>query len=92
MTFEELGMIPKQINREIFACPCGGCVCNHCVNNVDCMDTQVGEAKFGCFNCDECLNYNGNYGTDNWRSECMQYRVTDAQARRIRRKFKIVTG
>lgn len=91
ITFEELGMIPRYENRKKhYTTPCGGCICNHCANNVDCIDPKS-RAEFGCFNCDECLHYNGDYGADNWKAECKKYVVTDAFAKITRLKFKIVT-
>ena len=89
ITLEELGIIPKQIDRSTYACPCGGCICEHCSNNVDCMDKCVGEANFGCFNCDDCYYYSGK-GADNWKSACDKYKVTNQYAERVRKKFKIV--
>ena len=93
ITLEELGMIPKQthIERSIYATPCGGCVCNHCANNVDCMDVAIGEAKFACFNCDDCFNFSG-YGRDNWKPECKRYKVTDKYAKATRKRFKLLQG
>lgn len=91
ITFEDLGMIPEQIDRNKYATPCGGCVCNHCANNVDCMDNVVGEADFPCFNCDECLNFNGERGrTDNWKPNCNCYKISNAYVQRRRKQFKIV--
>ena len=91
ITLEELGVIPNQIfiDRSIYATPCGGCVCNHCANNVDCMEAVTGEAKFACFNCDDCFNYSG-YGRDNWKPECKHYKVTDKRAKDMRKRLKIV--
>lgn len=91
ITLEELGVIPKQIfiDRSIYATPCGGCICNHCANNVDCIETVTSEAKFACFNCDDCFHYSG-YGRDNWKPECKQYKVTDKRAKDMRKRFKIV--
>lgn len=89
ITLEELGLIPdqKKYDRSVYACPCGGCVCGHCANNVDCDDIATGEADFPCFNCDDCINYNGDRGTDNWKPECGEYKVTNAYAQKLRKRF-----
>lgn len=89
ITFEELGMIPEQVDRSKYATPCGGCICNHCANNVDCMDRVKNEMDFPCLNCDECLNYNG-YGKDNWKPECNQYKITNVHVLHRRRQIKLV--
>lgn len=73
---------------EDYAASCGGCICNHCANSVECIDKCTGESEFGCFACDECINYDGK-GTDNRRSRCSQYKVTELYAKRIRNNFKI---
>ena len=92
ITFEELGMIPVQVDRSKYATPCGGCICSHCANNVDCMDTVKIEMDFPCFNCDECLNFNGDRGTDNWKPKCRDYIITDHYAKIIRKNFKVIKG
>lgn len=97
ITLEELGIIPSQIEKKSeskvdhskYACPCGGCICGHCSNNVDCMDKCIGESDFGCFNCDDCRCYSGN-GTYNWKSECDKYKITESYAQWKRKKFKII--
>lgn len=97
ITLEELGIIQMQIDRKDdskvdkseYASPCGGCICEHCSNNVDCIDKCVGEANFGCFNCDDCYYYSGK-GTDNWKYACNNYKVTNQYAERVRKKFKMV--
>ena len=83
ITLEELELIPKQtfIDRSIYATPCGGCVCNHCANNVDCMEAVMGEDKFACFNCDECLiilamaGIIGNQSVSNIRSLIKEQKI-----------------
>lgn len=92
ITLEELGIIPKQEPQKVvehinYAFPCGGCVCNHCANSVECWDNCTGEMKFACFTCDECKRYDGK-GTDNWRAECRDYKVTDAYAGALRKRLK----
>ena len=89
ITLEELGVIPKQIDRSKYATPCGGCVCGHCANNVDCADHAFGEAEFGCFNCDECYNYSGR-GMDNWKSQCDSFKITNIYAKQCRKCFKMM--
>lgn len=97
ITLEELGMIPKteapdqnKAMRENYAFPCGGCICNHCANSVECFDRCTGEAEFGCFVCDECRRYDGKEHLDNWRDSCCQYKVTNIHADRLRKAFKAV--
>lgn len=91
ITLEELGIIPRKVDSKVdwrkYASPCGGCVCEHCSNNVDCMDKCTGEADFGCFNCDDCRYYSGK-GTDNWKHQCSNFKVTESRARAIRTMFK----
>lgn len=89
ITLEELGIIPKQIDRSRYATSCGGCICNHCANSVDCIDNVTGEAEFSCFNCDECFGFNG-YGKDNWKPNCNQYKISNAYARYRRKQIRIV--
>lgn len=87
MTLEEIGLIPKSKD---YAFPCGGCVCNHCANSVECFDDCTSEADFGCFACDECRRYDEKGIVDNYRDICKQYKVTNAYADRMRRTFKTV--
>lgn len=85
ITLEELGLIPEQeppksIEQHInYACPCGGCICNHCANSTE----------FACFICDDCKWYDGK-GTDNRRTECKNYKITEAYANAKRKKFKVL--
>ncbi len=96
ITLEELGIIPEQKPEKViehinYAFPCGGCVCNHCANSVECLDNCTGEMLFACFTCDECRRYdNDGKGPDNWREECRDYKVTDAEAVALRKKFKVL--
>ncbi len=98
ITLEELGLIPKQEKeqergyaepKKQYAFPCGGCVCNHCANSVECWDICTGEMNFSCFTCDECKRYDGK-GTDKWRTECKDYKITEAYANDRRKKFKVL--
>lgn len=98
ITLEELGIIPKlkedldqeKAIRRDYAFICGGCLCNHCANSVECSDRCAGEADFGCFVCDECRGWDGKEILDNWRESCGQYKVTNSYAERIRKKLKVV--
>lgn len=98
ITLEELGLIPKSGEapeqdkniRKDYAFPCGGCICNHCANSVGCFERCIGEADFECFTCDECRWIDGKGTIDNRRTSCGSYKVTDAYAKRTRRKFKAV--
>lgn len=93
ITLEELGIIPRQEQAKSsephidYACPCGGCICNHCANSVECSDMCTGEMDSACFVCDECKWYNGK-GADNRRAECRDYKITEAYAKVKRKKFK----
>lgn len=96
ITLEESGLIPRQellvekkTDRFQYACFCGGCICDHCANSVECADNCTGEADFGCFNCDDCKGYSVR-GVDNWRAECARYKVTEAYAGRKRKNFKLI--
>lgn len=97
ITLEDLGIIPKQIDRSIYAYPCGGCICDHCANNINCEDSVESpgiaekEADFACFNCDDCYNYHGTgKGADNWKPDCRNYKVTNVHAEYIRKRFRKV--
>lgn len=98
ITLEELGLIPKSEEapeqnktiRKDYAFSCGGCICNHCANSVECFERCMGEADFGCFTCDECRRCDGKGTIDNWRYSCNSYKVTDDYAMRSRRKFKVI--
>ncbi len=95
ITLEELGIIPRQeqpsteekIDRSRYLCFCGGCICNHCANSVECSDRCTGEANFGCFTCDDCKGWDGE-GTDNWKHKCLDYKVTVAYAKKVRKGFR----
>ena len=92
ITLEELGFIPKTEKEYIepkkqYACPCGGCICNHCANSVECWDDCTGEMEFSCFVCNECKYYDGK-GSNNRRAECKDYKITEAYAKAKRKKFK----
>lgn len=99
LTLEEFGInlkedsasAKKRIHEKIYASPCGGCICEHCANSVECIDKTVGEAEFGCFNCDYCKNYGGKGSyADNWRAECIQYKITKVYASKVRKAFRIL--
>lgn len=93
ITLEEVGIIPeKKYSRKQYATPCGGCICNHCANNVDCIDHMEKDElmkAYACFNCDECISYDGK-GTDNWKPECERYEITYAYARQKRKQFLVI--
>ena len=47
--------------------------------------------KEPCFVCDECRWYDGDTkNPDKWKQECDEYIITEEQAKRNRKKFKIV--
>ena len=79
------------MKRSDYAFPCCGCICNHCANSVETIDNCTGEAKEPCFVCDECRRYDGDTkNPDKWKQECDEYVITEEQAKRNRKKFKIV--
>lgn len=83
--------ITNTMKRSDYAFPCGGCICNHCANSVETIDNCTGEAKEHCFVCDECRWYGGDTkNLDKWKQECDEYIITEEQAKRNRKKFKIV--
>ena len=60
-------------------------------NSVETIDNCTGEAKEPCFVCDECRWYGGDTkNPDKWKQECDEYIITEEQAKRNRKKFKIV--
>ena len=92
ITMEDLGLIPKTVDRKQYVSPCGGCICQHCINNVDCNDRlekQEALKADACFNCDDCYNYSGK-GTDNWKTECQRYVITNLYAMRLRKHFQVL--
>lgn len=97
ITLEEFGIIPVHqkecchdfTDRQKYAFFCGGCVCYHCANSVECSDNCTGEADFGCFACDDCKGWDGE-GTDNWKPECRRYKITNAYAKVRRKQFHLV--
>ena len=96
ITLQELGIIPKEPKRKEevrkqYAFPCGGCICNHCANNLYSEDKTAGEAKIFCDACEWCRWYDGDTkNPDKWKQECDEYIITEEQAKRNRKKFKIV--
>ncbi len=91
---EELGLIPQLENEKVepkkqYAFPCGGCICNHCVNSVECWDDCTGEMVFACFTCDECVHYDGN-GRSQKREKCGNYKVTNKYAEYLRKRIRMV--
>lgn len=94
ITLEELGLIPKTEKsvwnlKNHYAYPCGGCICHHCANSVECVDQCAGEMNFGCFDCDECIEYDGK-GVDRWKQVCNQFKITDSYAEKIRKELKVM--
>lgn len=90
ITLEELGIIPKTEKKYVkpqkqYAFPCGGCICNHCANSVECWDDCTGEMEVPCFICDECINFDGHGRRQN-RTECGRYKITNKYAEYLRKK------
>lgn len=70
---------------------CIGCICNTCANNEERYDKRTDEAEFFCYTCDKCKNWNGDYRNKNlWKSECQQYKISDHEVERRRRKLWVV--
>ncbi len=95
ITLEELGFIPKTKKeytepKKQYAFPCGGCICNHCANSVECWDDCTGEMDFACFTCDECFYYDGQHGTKQHITECSNYKVTNKYAEYLRKRIRDV--
>ena len=83
--------ITNTMKRSDYAFPCGGCICNHCANNLYSEDETAGEAKIFCDACEWCRWYDGDTkNPDKWKQECDEYIITEKQAKRNRKKFKIV--
>ena len=52
---------------------------------------MAGEAKIFCDACEWCRWYDGDTkNPDKWKQECDEYIITEEQAKRNRKKFKIV--
>ena len=49
---------------------CMRCICEHCANNPNCFDHCQGEMDEPCFNCDDCIHWDGKTGRpsifDDW--------------------------
>ena len=74
-----------------YACLCGGCICGKCANNVDCIAAEAGEMEIGCFNCEECIGYDGN-GTNNKKASCKSFKIANAEAELNRKRWKVIDG
>lgn len=48
------------MKKSDYAFPCGGCICNHCANNLYSEDKTAGEAKIFC---DAVSSADGTMGT-----------------------------
>lgn len=94
ITLEELGLIPKPKKEYVkpvkqYAFPCGGCICNHCTNSVECWDDCTGEMEFPCFTCDECFYYDG-HGKNKKREFCRNYKVTNKYAEYLQKRLRVI--
>ena len=79
------------MKRHEYAFPCGGCICNHCANNVETIDNCTGEAKEPCFACECCRWYEGDTRSkDMWKQKCESYIVTNQHAEYLRKRIKVV--
>jgi hypothetical protein len=43
-----------------------------------------------CYNCDDCIHYDGEVGREMWRDECHKYKITEYWAAHLRCKMKII--
>lgn len=86
--FEEKGQQLRE-DKINYIFPCGGCLCNKCVNNVENINVKTGEQKEACFNCDYCRYYDGE-GENNKKFTCEEFEITDYEAEKTRRKIKVV--
>ena len=73
-----------------YASPCGGCLCDKCANNVECLKVEMGEQKEPCFNCDYCVNYDGK-GKYNKKYNCDKFIITEHETKKVRERFKIIS-
>lgn len=56
-----------------------------------CKYNEYYEAKIFCDACEWCRWYDGDTkNPDKWKQECDEYIITEEQAKRNRKKFKIV--
>lgn len=59
---------------------CYGCICNHCLFNVETepwyfTPGEVQDVEDLCYCCDECKHYDGDYAKrSQWRPECEKHR------------------
>ena len=94
ITLEDLGLIPKSRKvytepKKQYASPCGGCICNHCANSVECWDDCIGEMENPCFTCDECINYD-EHGRQKKRTECSRFKITNKYAEYLRKRLELL--
>lgn len=54
------------------------------------FDHCQGEMDEPCFNCDDCIHWDGKTGREMWRDECSKYKITEYWAAHLRRKMKII--
>lgn len=70
---------------------CIGCICNTCANNEERYDKRPDEAKFFCYTCDECKHWDGDFrNKSRWKADCGQYKISEHEVERRRRKMKVV--
>ena len=67
---------------------CIGCICEHCANSAECFDHCQGEMDEPCFNCDDCIHWDGKTGREMWRDEGHKYKITEYWADRLQSKIK----
>lgn len=88
--FEEIEQQPREKEIINYAFPCGGCLCDKCANNVECLKVEMGEQIEPCFNCDYCAYYDGK-GSYNKKYKCEKFIITEHEARKARGKLKVIS-
>lgn len=43
---------------------CIGCICEHCANSAECFDHCQGEMDEPCYNCEDCIHWDGKVGKE----------------------------
>lgn len=64
-------------------------MCEKCANSVENIYSEAGEAEEPCFNCDECIYYDGDIQKrDVHTDDCSHFRIDDYHARQARERMK----
>lgn len=74
-----------------YVCPCGGCLCNQCANDVNNIRSKPEEMDEPCFNCEDCREYDGDCKKKyNHKESCENFKITEYHAKRNRAKIKLL--